>query len=218
MKELSTLLLCWSQIVQLLLHSIYGILGRVTVYSPRLSSTVNQPSKKKNLKKWVLTLLFPLSGKKWLIGKGHKTNATEISGSNFLQNIIKNIISVYAFVTCCNMFMSKAYKTEHKKKLATTFKRNGPMKFYLSLLQDKFHWWWCRGIKVREFMAEKSFLLGSRLDAKADLDSVQGHFCFYSYIFWCVMQEINFLVRGQQCKKAKACWVPYATVSYSQSL
>lgn len=79
--------------------------------------------------------------------------------------------------------MSKAYKTEHKKNLATTFKRKGPMKFYLSPLQNKFHWCWCHGIKIRKFMAEKSFLLGSRLDAKADLDSVQGHFSFHLYTF-----------------------------------
>lgn len=67
-------------------------------------------------------------------------NYTEKSGSNFLQNTIKNVILVCVFVTCSNMLMSKAYKTEHKKNLATTFKTNGLVKFYLSSLQNKFHW------------------------------------------------------------------------------
>lgn len=48
-------------------------------------------------------------------------NATEMPGSNFLQNIIKNVILVYAFVTHCNMSMIKAYKTEYKKKTCSNF-------------------------------------------------------------------------------------------------
>lgn len=66
-------------------------------------------------------------------------------------------------------------------------------------------------------MIENSFVAGSSIDAKADLDLVQGHFSFPFY-FLMRHQEINFLVLGQKHKRAKTCWVPCATVSYSQSL
>lgn len=141
MKELSTILLCRSQVVQLRLPSTYStFFQKGNSLFPHLSSTVNQPSKKSE-KKLVLTLLFPLSGKKWLIGKGHKTEM--ILKSQVLISykiLLKNVILVYVFVRCCNMLMSKAHKTEHKKNLATTFKTNGRVKFYLSPLQNKFHW------------------------------------------------------------------------------
>lgn len=73
---------------------------------------------------------FSILCKKMIDWEGtHNGNATEMSGSNFfLQNIIENAILVYAFVTRCNMFMSKAYKTDHKKlNLAATFKRKRTM-------------------------------------------------------------------------------------------
>jgi len=61
MKELSILPLCGSQVVQLLLSSIYGILERLTFYFLHLSSAANQPSKKSEKKKEYLPMKFYLS-------------------------------------------------------------------------------------------------------------------------------------------------------------
>jgi len=65
-------------------------------------------------------------------------------------------------------------------------------------------------------MAEKPFLLGSRIGAKADLGS--RSFLFPLAHFLMHHAGNNVFGTGTAIQRAKACWVPFATVSYSQRL
>lgn len=150
----------------------------------------------------------------------HNGNATEMSGSNFFT---KYHLKCYFCLCICHSLQhvheQSLYKTDHKKilkiKSCNNFQEKRTRKLGPICFQVKFHWCWCHEMEARKFITEISFLVGSSPDAKADLDAFQGHFSFPLYF---LTQEINFWYWGRNTKKAKICWVPCATVSYSQSL